>query len=171
MTQNRNTGRGLPSQSMSEMAAGVRPTADSVALDVYATDILAAVLAGIETLPEVDAGLEGGATRWLAKLRDLGVPYQPDDWFDGPLSCARRKAYSRAAMRLEGAGLILRITQPNRDRVTHLQLTAAGLRRALRMVGSSANRAAVAEGLRRTTWGRELAVNLTVNRRPQAGNP
>jgi len=135
-------------------------------LDRHAADILAAVLAEIEALKHLGTALEEGASPRLAGLRDVGIAYRPDDWFGGPLSGARRKAYSRAAARLEGAGLLLRITEPNRDRVTHLQLTAAGLRRALRLVGPRADLAAIAEGLGRTTWGRELAAGLTPRRRP-----
>jgi len=142
-----------------------------MALGRHAADILAAVLAEIEALRQLGIALEAGASRRLAQLRDLGIPYRPDDWFGGPLNWARRKAYSRAAARLEGAGLLLRITEPNRDRVTHVQLTAAGLRRALRLVGPRADLAAVAEGLGRTTWGKELAAGLTPRRRPESRNP
>jgi len=140
-------------------------------LDRHAADVLVAVLAEIEALKHLGTALEDGASPRLTRVRDLGIPYRPDDWFDGPLSGARRKSYSRAAARLEGAGLLLRITEPNPDRVTHLQLTAAGLRRALRLVGPRADLAAIAEGLGRTTWGKELAAGLTAGRRPQSRDP
>ena len=134
-----------------------RRSLQAIPLDADGVDILVAVLAEIEALPYLGTELEAGATRSLAELRDVGIPYRPGDWFGGPLSPARRKAYSRAATRLEDAGLVLRVTEPNRDRVTHLQPTAAGLRRAMRLVGRRADLAAIAEGLRRTAWGGHLA--------------
>ena len=157
-----------------EQAGGgntARRSPRALALDRHAADILAAVLAEVEALKDLGRALEEGTSRRLAELRDLGIPYRPDDWFGGPLSWACRKAYSRAAVRLEAAGLIVRITQPKRDRVTHLQLTAAGLRRALRLVRRRADPTAVAEGLGRTTWGKQLAAGLTAGRCSPSRDP
>jgi len=173
MARKPDNGPSLGYRSIPEQAAGrktPRRPPHLMALDRHAADILAAVLAEIEALKQVGTALEDGASPRLAGLRDLGIPYRPDDWFDGPLSWAHRKAYSRAAVRLASAGLVLRITQPKRDRVTHLQLTGAGLRRALRLVGRRADLAAIAEGLGRTAWGKGLAAGLTAGRRPPSCN-
>ncbi len=127
----------------------------------YVKRIMVALLAEIEALRDLGPTLEEGTTRGLADLRDLGIPYGPANWSDVPLSAASRKAYSRATARLERVGLVSRVPETRRDRVTHLRLTPAGLRWALALVGRRADRAALAEGLRRTTWGQELAAALT----------
>jgi hypothetical protein len=85
-----------------------------------------------------------------------GVRYEPTRWFGQSLSQARRKSFSRAARRLSGDGSVVRVTEPHRDRVTHLKFTAEGLQRALRLAGADADRNAVFTGLRTTAWGRAL---------------
>ena len=146
-------------RATSRLKAG-RPPAATIPLDDYAKKILLAVLAEIEVLPMWGTALREGATWELARVRDQGVAYQPVAWYGTPLSCAQRKAYSRAAARLEVAGLLWRITEQNRNRVTHLRLTAAGLRRALQMAGRRANRSVIIEGLRQTAWGKYLVAEL-----------
>lgn len=123
--------------------------------DPAAEQILFNVVAEIEAFAELDESLEDEPTGYVRAMRAVGVPYQPDVWFPG-LTPARRKAYSRAARRLEGAGLVRRMTEPNRDRLTHLQLTPAGLRRALDLIGPGSDRTAVLEGLLRMAWTWEL---------------
>ena len=59
-----------------------------------------------------------------------------------------------------------KITEPRRDRVTHLQLTTLGLRLALSRAGRHADRSAITEGLRLTRWGKDLAVNLSAGKKP-----
>ena len=131
--------------------------AAAAVLDEYAKRILVALLAEAEALRDLGPALEGGASRELAELRDLGIPYRPVEWCDAPLSCASRMAYSRATAQLEHAGLLSRVTDKRRNRVRYLRLTPAGLCWGLQLVGRRADPAAVAEGLRRTTWGKSLA--------------
>ena len=129
----------------------------TVHLNDKAKGILTAVLAEIEALGRWEES--DGQTVWrpreLTALRHVGVPYRPAAWFGGPLGCAQRQAYSRAVRRLDRAGLVWLIRQRRRDRVSYLQLTAAGLRWAL--AGSRVDHTALAEGLRRTVWGADLA--------------
>ena len=102
----------------------------------------------------------------LVQMRDNGIPYRPAEWYGIALDCAERQAYSRAAMRLEAYGVLRRITEPRRDRVTHLQLMPLGLRLALRLAGRRADRSAIAEGLRLTRWGKDLAASIPANKNP-----
>jgi len=136
------------------------PIVVAAALDPYAQRILRALLGETEALLALGLELERGECPALAALRDLGIPYRPAEWAGAPLTGARRKAFSRAAARLEAAGLVSRVTEENRDRVHCLRLTPAGLRWGLQLVGRRADRAALAEGLRRTTWGKAVAAAL-----------
>ena len=137
----------------------------SIPLNDSGRKLLLSVLAGIETLPGLGDVLTRGTTWELVQLRDKGIPYQPAQWDNTPLNEARRQAYSRAAVQLENRGVLRRITEPYRDRVTHVQLTATGLRLALRLAGRHADRLAIAEGLRLTPWGKELAGAIRVQPR------
>ena len=55
----------------------VRLTRTSVALDDHAKDILRAVLAEIETLPELGAVFQDAARRRLDDVRELGILCRP----------------------------------------------------------------------------------------------
>jgi len=125
--------------------------------DRDADAILLAVLAEIEAFGELAERVARGADPGVVAMRNAGVPYRPAAWFSEPLAVARHKAYSRATERLEGEGLVRRITGERGRRVSRVQLTGAGLVRALELAGPGADRAAVAEGLRRTAWGGPLA--------------
>ena len=138
----------------------------SIPVNEYAEKILFSVLGEIEALPILEPMLTQGATPELVQMRDNGIPYRPAEWYGVPLDCAARQAYSRAAIRLEAYGVLRRITEPRRDRVTHLQLTDLGLRLALSRAGRRADRSAIAEGLRLTRWGKDLAANLSADKKP-----
>ena len=147
-----------------------RTALGSIPVNEYAEKILFGVLGEIEALPILEPMLTQGATPELVQMRDNGIPYRPAEWYGVPLDCAARQAYSRAAMRLEACGVLRRITEPRRDRVTHLQLTAFGLRLALSRAGRRADRSAIAEGLRLTRWGKNLAANLSAGKKPVKDN-
>lgn len=119
--------------------------------------VLRAVLAEIEAFGELGELVAHGPDPGVLAMRTAGVPYRPGMWFSQPLTAARHKAYSRATEGLECAGLVRRITGEKGRRVSRVQLTARGLRRALEVAGPSADREAVAEGLCRTAWGVHLA--------------
>jgi hypothetical protein len=140
-------------------------------VDHDADAILRAVLAQIETFGELPEIVARGPDPSVVAMRNVGVPYRPSAWFLERLTPARHKAYSRAAERLEGAGLVCRITGEEGDRLSRVQLTPAGLERALDLAGPSADRTAVAEGLRRTAWGKDLMAALPAGGRWQSPNP
>jgi len=145
-----------------------RFTPRAVCLNDKARGILNALLDEIETFGRREQA-EWGDVGWAGRLgnfRRAGVPYRPAVWFGGPLHCAARKAYSRAARRLDWAGLVWRIMHRRRDRVAYLQLTAAGLRRALELRGFRVDREALAEGFRRTMWGADLAAEVLRDQSP-----
>jgi len=155
--------------SLSEMPTSIAmPPMDGTTgrLDRNAREILLNVLAQIEAFSELDASLAEGPDQYPSTMRSMGVPYQPNAWFAKPLDDARRQAYSRATKQLERAGLIQRVTEPDRNRVTHLLLTPAGLRCAMELAGPHADRMAVAKGLWLTNWGRDLATHLFAKSRP-----
>ena len=126
-------------------------------LPAPADEILLAVLAEIEALAVIEPHREIATDPALAPMLSMGIPYQPGQWRNHPPGVSERQALSRAVRRLEQVGLLVRVTEPHRDRVTHLRPTAAGLQRALQLAGSQADPAAVAVGLRETSWGRQLA--------------
>jgi len=125
----------------------------------YERDLLLAVLAELDVLGSRTTKELCVGERHLAELLTRGVPYTPDDWCEQPLSAARRKAISRAAQRLESSGLLIRVTEPNRNRVTHLLPTLDGLLKAFRLT-SQADFKSIIAGLHRTAWGGRLAVLL-----------
>lgn len=119
--------------------------------------LLLALLANLEAFAELPDDLAALSTHpEVAGFRVRGVPYRPNHWFRQAPTPGRRQARSRALRRLASAGLVRRITQPRRDRVTHVQFTQRGLALALALAGADADRGAVAEALRRTAWGEAL---------------
>lgn len=96
----------------------------------------------------------------VAGLRRHGIPYSTCEWF-GPIDDWQRQRYSRATMRLEGNGYVIRITEPRRDRVTHLRPTLNGLMWALR-ASPATDIGEVTTALRRTEWGRRLADDIEI---------
>lgn len=71
------------------------------------------------------------AVRILIAIRERGegdiVRYAPAAWFPETPTSARRKRWSRWTRRLARAGLLERITEPSRDRVTDVRLTPDGM--------------------------------------------
>lgn len=149
-------------RSSNKSTRSARVPLASIPVNEYARSILLSVLAETESLLRLGSALTRGVTWELVQVRDQGIAYKPAKWNGTPLDYAQRQAYSRAVLRLEGFGVLRRITEPHRDRVTQVQLTAVGLRLALRLAGRHADRSAIAEGLRLTNWGRELAPLIRV---------
>lgn len=121
-------------------------------------DILLITLAEIESFGELPWEIiEHCPDRYVAAMKYTGIPYRPSVWFR-PCSVALRKACSRAAQRLELAGLLDRVIQRHRNRVTHLQLTPAGFDAALDLAGEAADQILIDRGLQRTAWGADLMI-------------
>ncbi|MFV0442163.1 MAG: hypothetical protein ACK5Q5_01185 [Planctomycetaceae bacterium] len=53
--------------------------------------------------------------------------YEPAAWLRQRPTSRNRSRWSRWTRRLAGAGLIRRLTEPNRDRVRQVVITAAGM--------------------------------------------
>ncbi len=114
--------------------------------------ILLVTVAGIEVLGREPADEVGQSTNpYLIAIRDVGVPYEVDFWF-GPVTGAQRKAYSRATQQLDDRGFVQRVTEPNRDRVTHVRPTYAGLEWVMDVAGQSVNRKTLLRGLEYCDW-------------------
>ena len=64
-------------------------------------------------------------------------------------------------MRLERDGYVTRITEPRRDRITHLRPTLNGLMWAFR-ASPATDIDIVVTALRRTEWGRGLADDIEI---------
>ena len=126
-------------------------------LSIYASEreLLLVLLAEVEILGELMAKRRSTADD-APSVCGRGVRYEPSRWFGQRMSQTRRKSLSRAARRLSDRGLVVRATEPRRDRVTHLAFTANGLKQAMTLAGRDADRSAVFAGLRRTAWGRAL---------------
>ena len=125
------------------------------AIETNARFVLLAMLAEIELLAEApEEAIDCGQPHLVALCRE-GVPFTPAAWSGGPLSPARRMAFSRAARRLAERGLVKRITHSGRDRTTCLVPTPAGLELAIALAGNKVDCGAVREGLARTCWGRD----------------
>ena len=145
----------------------------AIRLNDRARAILNALLDEIETLGRLEQAEWEDFWRSgeYEDFRRVGVPYRPAVWFGGPLSWAARKGYSRAAKRLDWAGLVWRIMHRRCERVAYLQLTALGLRHALQLRGPGVDRTALAEGLRRTVWGADLADQVLRDQPPATPTP
>ncbi|MFN3297554.1 hypothetical protein [Caldimonas sp.] len=119
------------------------------------SDMLQAVLGELVAFAGQPDDPLADADRWQWSMRHRGVPYRPDHWHGARLTPAQRMTCSRAVRGMATAGLVERVTEPRRNRVTHLRPTAAGLARAL--AGNDANQTAVTLALRKTDWGAALA--------------
>ncbi len=93
----------------------------------------------------------------LQGFRSNGVRYRPREWFERSLSTSDRQALSRAMRQLEETGMVVRLTEPKRDRVLYVRPTPLGLRSALEHADDNVDMDALIRSLRRTWWGRELA--------------
>ncbi len=102
-------------------------------IDADGNLVLLHVLAEIELFSTIDGLLFEMKHPYVEGVQQLGIPYRPAVWLGGPLSGSRRKAVSRATMKLALRGLVERMTQRRRDRVTHLRLTPAGFRLAIEL--------------------------------------
>lgn len=82
-----------------------------------------------------------------------GVRYKPSRWTSEAITPARRVQLSRTIRRLDATGLVTRLTERGRDRVSCLQFTTGGLSLALNLADGAVNFDAVIDGLDLTDWG------------------
>jgi hypothetical protein len=138
-------------------------------LDPAEQRVLIAMLADIEVFAEIDpAVIDSSPDPYILGMVHSGVPYKPSAWF-GCVTNTESHVLGRATRRLERQGLVTRVIESKRDRVTHIRPTVAGLLSAIRaakeanvtmVAAKEANVGMVAAGLRRTNWGQLLADRL-----------
>ena len=61
-----------------------------------------------------------------SEARQAGIRYEPAIWLHQKPTVTRRQRWSRLTKRLERAGLLERIVERTRNRVTHVRLTKSG---------------------------------------------
>ena len=85
-----------------------------------------------------------------------GIPFTPGYWA-GDENPSRKMRLVRAAKRLEQMGLLKRVTEPNRDRTTHVIPSPELILETIDQLGGEANADAVIAALSQTDWGAGLA--------------
>jgi len=139
---------------------------DLPAPDTIGAALLNAIVEELAWFGSLQQSQAMSPSNWpMRKFRERGVPYRPRDWFGRSAECDRQR-FSRGCLRLERDGYLIRITEPLRERVMHVQPTLDGLRWVLR-TNDDVDSAPVIEGLRRTDWGAWLASELAQNDREQ----
>jgi hypothetical protein len=103
-------------------------------------ELLCHVMADIETFIELSDRLQRSDERFVRAIRELGVPYTPSTWKRGNITSAQKMAYTRAVRRLEQSGFITRISEPKRDRTTHVRPTEMAIAFMINQLGSQIDR-------------------------------
>lgn len=118
--------------------------------------ILLCILAELETFSTIDNGLFESNHPYVRTVQHVGIPYCPGLWFGGPLTGGRRKAISRATMKMARDRQVERITEKRRDRVTHLRLTPSGFKRAMELANGHCELGQLMNSLARIDWSDEI---------------
>lgn len=127
--------------------------------DAIGAALLNAIIEELAWLGSLPQGQAMSPSNWLMRrFRERGVPYRPRDWFSNVTERDRQR-FSRACQRLERDGYLIRVTEPLRDRVMHVQPTLDGLQWVLR-TNDAVDSTGVIESLRLTDWGRWMAGEL-----------
>jgi hypothetical protein len=132
----------------------------------YKTEILRQVLSALEiwgsALSRLDTGdwKEGWARNrknpFAVAFKTIGITYIPAQWAEWgnySIDAAGRQQFSRAARRLEAAGLLVRVC--SNGRLTHVRPTAAGLSAAIQQAvarGDAPDLPAIHKALAEATW-------------------
>lgn len=132
---------------------------DLPAPDTIGAALLNAIVEEVAWFGSLEQSQVMNPSNWpMRRFREHGVPYRPREWF-GRTTERDRQRFSRACQRLERDGYLIRITEPLRDRVMHVQTTLDGVRWVLQS-SADLDSTHVIEGLRRTDWGAWLADEL-----------
>lgn len=81
-----------------------------------------------------------------------GIPFTPSYWA-GDENPRRKMQLVRAAKQLEQMGRLKRVTEPNRDRTTHVIPSLELISETIDQLRDEANLDAVIAGLSQTDWG------------------
>lgn len=137
----------------------IAPARDLYPPDAIGAALLQAIVEELIWFGSLPRGQALSLSNWpISRFREHGVPYCPRDWFGRSTECDRQR-FSRACLRLERDGYLIRITEPLRDRVMQVQPTLDGLRWVLQS-SADFDSGGVLEGLWRTDWGRWMAEEL-----------
>lgn len=115
----------------------------------FESELLAVIAAEVETAGE--PGREASSD-----LRYGGVAWRYAARLDRPLLPVERKAFRRAAEKLEAAGMIERVAAGT-GRLTHVRPSRKLVEAIPRITAGQANMKAVADALSQTSWGAGLA--------------
>jgi hypothetical protein len=118
-------------------------------------------MADIETFIELSDRLQRSDERFVRAIREVGIPYTPSAWKRGNITSAQKMAYTRAVRRLEQSGFIHRISEPKRDRTTHIKPTRLAIDAVMQRLGDKMNRENLVKSLRLTKCGQSLAISLS----------
>ena len=117
------------------------------------------LLAELEVFAEIDLDVPGITDSWIVGMLRHGVPFTPSYW-GGDKNPRRKMQLVRAAKQLEQMGRLKRVTEPNRDRTTHVIPTPELISETIGRLGDEVSVDAVIAALSRTDWGAGIASQL-----------
>jgi hypothetical protein len=88
------------------------------------------------------------------EMRHLGIPYEPKEWLDRPLTESERQGFSRGVKQLALLGLVVPVARYG-SRLSHVRLTPRGLAVAIRVVrakGTEPDLRNIAKALKTSEW-------------------
>ena len=77
------------------------------------------LVAELEVFAEIDLEVPGITDPWITGMLRHGIPFTPSYW-SGDENPRQKMRLVRTAKQLERIGLLKRVTEPNRDRTTHV---------------------------------------------------
>ena len=123
------------------------------------THLAKCLVAELEVFAEIDLDRPGARDLWLTGMLRHGIPFTPSYW-TGNDSPGAKMRLVRAATQLEQKGLLTRVTEPNRDRTTHVIPSLELISETIDQLGDEANVDAVIAALSLTDWGAGIACRL-----------
>lgn len=117
------------------------------------------LVAELEVFAEIDLDLPGIKSSWLTGMLRHGIPFTPGQWA-GDENPRQKMRLVRAAKQLELMGLLARVTEPNRDRTTHVIPSPELILDTIDQLGDEANVDAVIAALSQADWGAGIACRL-----------
>ena len=114
------------------------------------------LVAELEVFAEIDLDVPGITDRWIVGMLRHGIPFTPSYWSGGQNPRLKMRLV-RAAKQMEQAGMLKRVTEPNRDRTTHVAPSPELITDTIERLGNQVDVNAVVAGLARTDWGRGIA--------------
>lgn len=117
------------------------------------------LVAELEVFAEIELNVPGITDSWLTGMLRHGIPFSPSYWA-GDENPQKKMQLVRAAKQLEQMGLLKRVSEPNRDRTTHVIPSPELISETIDQLGDEANLDAVIAALSRTDWGIGIARRL-----------